>query len=35
MSQNNNFAYHVSERKKLSGLVSSNNQSMHLQVHVE
>jgi len=28
MSQNNNFAYRVQERKKLTGLVSSNNQSM-------
>jgi len=29
----NNFAYHVAERQKLSGLVSSNNLSM--QAHVE
>jgi len=28
MLQNNNFAYRVQERKKLTGLVSSNNQSM-------
>jgi len=32
MSQNNNFAYHV-ERKKISGLVSSHNQSMQAQVN--
>jgi len=32
MSQNKNFAYRVQERKKLTGLVSSNNQSM--QAHV-
>jgi len=36
MSQNSNFAYHVLRKKKaISGLVSSNNQSMHLQAHVE
>jgi len=38
MSQKNNFEHHVQERKKLcldSGLVSSNNQSMHLQANVE
>ena len=28
MSQNNNFAYRVQEQKKLTGLVSSNDQSM-------
>jgi len=33
MSQNDNFAYHAQERKKLSDLVSSNNQL--LQAHVE
>jgi len=32
MSQNNNFAYHVQKRKKLSGLVLSNNQSMQARV---
>jgi len=32
MLQNNNFAYRAQERKKLTGLVSSNNQSM--QAHV-
>jgi len=35
VSQNNNLACHVEERKKLSSLISSNNQSMHLQAHVE
>jgi len=29
MSINNNFAYHVQDRKKLTGLVSSSSQSMH------
>jgi len=32
MSPNNNFAYHVLTKKKLSGLVSSNNQSMQANV---
>jgi len=32
MPQNNNFSYHVSERKKLSGLVSSNKS---MQAHAE
>jgi len=35
MSLKNNFAYHLSERKKLSGLVSPNNQAKQLQTHVE
>jgi len=33
MSQNNNFAYRVQERKKLTGLVSSNNQSMQSHIN--
>jgi len=33
MSQNNNFAYRVHERKTLTGLVSSNNQSIQAYVN--